>query len=690
MAEQKHRHIAETGLTLLHQSSVPTTYWTYAFATVVYLINRMPIPILDHASPYATLFQQSLNYLKLGIFGSLFFPWLRPYAAHKLDNRSLPCVFLGYSLTQCAYLCLDVATGRIYTSRHVQFVEDVFPFAVKYVLKSDAVQTEPPPLFLPPTPIPMTQVPLISTPSLSAAPPEIGPHLDSPVTAESPSLSLATENRCSETNSMGSESVAHAHEQVNSLKSNHGPHQSPNQPNVSNSPNSDSSSSSSQTETPSSLPSPTSSSTATPPPSPPQNVHHMTTRAKNNNTKPTNRLTLAAITTKNRPLIQNTVNQAMQNEKWRNAMGAEYNAQLRNHTFSLVPPSPDQNFVDTKWIYTLKYLPSGLLDRYFVRGSLCSSAAWVIDQDRPHHVCRLQKALYGLKQTPWAWYQELKSFLCAKGFVNSLADISVFVHINGQEVYKSLVPIHASATRLLAGRIEVLFRPTVHKDLHWQAAKHVLRYLAGTASHCIFLCRDSPIQFHAFSDADWAGDTDEFVSTNAYILYPGSTPIAWSSKKQKGVAQSSTEAEYRSVANTAAEPTFYKRFLQATKTFGPAVRESHDIVSYVVDGFRRRSVAELVFQRSRDLSDVVHVVIVREDQRISHVEFLTLSPIVIDVVLCCPSIGVSNFLDRHGAAAKENRQSVIITVISQIAASKETLKIVHDIDHQKHLVTLLL
>ena len=33
----------------------------------------------------------------------------------------------------------------------------------------------------------------------------------------------------------------------------------------------------------------------------------------------------------------------------------------------------------------------------------------------------------------------------------------------------------------------------------------------------------------------------------------GSHPISWTSKKQQGVDRSSTEAEYRSVANTAAE-----------------------------------------------------------------------------------------------------------------------------------------
>lgn len=88
---------------------------------------------------------------------------------------------------------------------------------------------------------------------------------------------------------------------------------------------------------------------------------------------------------------------------------------------------------------------------------------------------------------------------------------------------------------------------------HWNAAKRILRYLAGTADHGIFLKKGTTHQLHAFSDADWAGDADDYISTNGYIVYIGQHPVSWSSKKQKTIARSSTEAEYRSVANTSSE-----------------------------------------------------------------------------------------------------------------------------------------
>ena len=129
MSERKHRHIVETGLTLLSTASVPKSLWHYAFATAVYLTNRIPTTVLHNQSPYQKLFQTDPNYAKLKVFGYLCFPWLRPYTHHKLEDRSQPCVFVGYSTSQSAYYCLHRPTGRVFTSRHVTFVEDQFPYS---------------------------------------------------------------------------------------------------------------------------------------------------------------------------------------------------------------------------------------------------------------------------------------------------------------------------------------------------------------------------------------------------------------------------------------------------------------------------------------------------------------------------------------------------------------------------------
>ena len=53
--------------------------------------------------------------------------------------------------------------------------------------------------------------------------------------------------------------------------------------------------------------------------------------------------------------------------------------------------------------------------------------------------------------------------------------------------------------------------------------------------------------------SDWIGDNDDYVSTNEYIIYFGSTPVFWSSKKQNGVVRSSTYTEYRDIGNTSLE-----------------------------------------------------------------------------------------------------------------------------------------
>ena len=127
-SERRHRHIVETGLTLLHQASLSIRFWIYAFHIVVYLINRLPTNILKLESPYETLFGDEPNYNKIKIFGCQYFPWLHPYSTHELEPRSKPCIFLGYCTSQSAYKCFDIVSSRMYISRRVIFYESIFPY----------------------------------------------------------------------------------------------------------------------------------------------------------------------------------------------------------------------------------------------------------------------------------------------------------------------------------------------------------------------------------------------------------------------------------------------------------------------------------------------------------------------------------------------------------------------------------
>jgi len=128
LCERKHRHLLETTRCLLHQASLPPMFWSFA-AQTAYLINRLLTPTLKMHSPFFTLFQTKPNYNKLRSFWCLCFPWLKPYTSHKLEPRYEPCAFLGYSLSQSAYICYNSKTNKFYNFRHVQFIENIFPYS---------------------------------------------------------------------------------------------------------------------------------------------------------------------------------------------------------------------------------------------------------------------------------------------------------------------------------------------------------------------------------------------------------------------------------------------------------------------------------------------------------------------------------------------------------------------------------
>jgi len=61
----------------------------------------------------------------------------------------------------------------------------------------------------------------------------------------------------------------------------------------------------------------------------------------------------------------------------------------------------------------------------------------------------------------------------------------------------------------------------------------LLLYLKGTVFHGLLLQKPRSSSLIAYSDADWAGNKDDFISTSAHLVYYGSNLISWKSSKQR-------------------------------------------------------------------------------------------------------------------------------------------------------------
>ena len=69
------------------------------------------------------------------------------------------------------------------------------------------------------------------------------------------------------------------------------------------------------------------------------------------------------------------------------------------------------------------------------------------------------------------------------------------------------------------------------------------------------------MNLEGFCDADWASNLDDHKLVSGICVFLGGNLITWSSQKQKVVARSSTELEYRALASVATDLVWIQNLL---------------------------------------------------------------------------------------------------------------------------------
>jgi hypothetical protein len=133
-------------------------------------------------------------------------------------------------------------------------------------------------------------------------------------------------------------------------------------------------------------------------------------------------------------------------------------------------------------------------------------------------------------------------------------------HLQYREIVGSLMYLMISTRPDLCYAVSYLARyMNCYNSSHYNAAVHVLKYVAGTRSSGIVYRRNSPLYPVGYADSDWGSDLDTRRSTTGYVFMMAGGPISWKSCLQHTVALSSSEAEYMALSAAAQEAVYLRQ-----------------------------------------------------------------------------------------------------------------------------------
>ncbi|GKV46548.1 hypothetical protein SLEP1_g53521 [Rubroshorea leprosula] len=307
------------------------------------------------------------------------------YKKNKLEPKSLPCIFIGYSTKHKGYKCLYPPTNRIYISRHVVFDESCLPFTnLTLLYATPDVETEV-----------TTFHPWITADENSLSTAGDGEKQSCSIPCVAPTIEQGKLDCSEESNLNDSREILDSRAQaieindhqpneeldshlVNSIRSIDNHHQNDDlvqindghengnlMQNLPTNSGVDANTTNEENHSPTSVEivNPLSVQAAN------TRQYQMVTRSQKGILKPNPRYANLHILHKisSIPIEPKSVRSALKHQGWTIAMHEELEALAKNDTWDLVPRMKDMNVVGSKWVFKTKLHADGSLERLKAR-----------------------------------------------------------------------------------------------------------------------------------------------------------------------------------------------------------------------------------------------------------------------------------------------------------------------------------
>ncbi|CAL8169299.1 unnamed protein product [Prunus armeniaca] len=135
-----------------------------------------------------------------------------------------------------------------------------------------------------------------------------------------------------------------------------------------------------------------------------------------------------------------------------------------------------------------------------------------------------------------------------------------------QTLYRSMI---GSLLYLTASRPDISFSVGVcarfqsdPNESHLFAVKRIIKYVSETIEFGLWYTYDTCVNLVGYSDADWAGCSDDRKSTSGGVFYVGNNLVSWHSKKQNSVSLSTAEAEYVAAGSCCTQLLWMRQMLE--------------------------------------------------------------------------------------------------------------------------------